>query len=184
MIRRWVAAVGGVAALVAAAASAAPAAAAPDAVQPGGWSRFHATSFVSPAGALCRFELRSDVLFDQEWVRTTQTFPDGTPRVQEFVGPLVVRLTDDATARSIVRDLSARAVVVHFADGSFDFQLHGPAAVGFHPGDGRPPGYYVLRGEHVVHFAADGTRTVTKADGAEENVCTTLSGTAADTQPA
>lgn len=47
-------------------------------------------------------------------------------------------------------------------------------AVGFHPGDSRPPGYYVLRGEHTVQFAADGTRTITVDRGTEEDLCHTL----------
>lgn len=140
----------------------------------GGWQRFHAQSFTAAAGALCPFALHSQVLFDREYVRTTAAYPDGSPRVQQFVGPLVVRVTNQGTGRSVRRDLSARAVVRYAPDGSFDFQLDGPAAVGFHPGDSQPPGFYVLRGRHVVHFAKDGTRTLTLDQGSEENLCTTL----------
>ncbi len=47
-------------------------------------------------------------------------------------------------------------------------------SIGFHLGDALPPGYYVLRGVHVVRFAADGTRTVVIDRGGEENLCATL----------
>lgn len=140
----------------------------------GGWVRSPATNFTSPAGDLCPFELRSTVLFDRVYVRTTSTFPNGSPRRQEYAGPLVVRLTDASTGRSIVRDLSGRAVATYARDGSHDFTLDGPVAIGFRPDDSLPRGYYVLRGHHTVHFAADGTRTMTRDRGREENTCRTL----------
>lgn len=140
----------------------------------GGWHRFHAQPFSTPAGALCPFPLSSHVLFDREYVRTTRTWPDGSPRTQEYAGPLVVRVTNTSAGRSVRRDLSGRAVVQHARDGSSTYVLQGPVAVGFHPGDSLPPGYVVLRGEHTVRFAADGTRTVTVDRGTEENLCETL----------
>lgn len=139
-----------------------------------GWHRYHAQPFTAAAGTLCPFELHSQVLFDQEYVRTTRTYADGSPRTQQFVGPLVVRVTNTATRRSVRRDLSGRAIVQYARNGSFTYYLQGPVAVGFHPGDSLAPGYYVLRGEHTVHFAADGTRTLTADRGSEENLCHTL----------
>lgn len=140
----------------------------------GGWERFHAESFTAAAGTLCPFTLHSEVLFDREYFRTTRTYSNGDPRTQEYVGPLVVRVVNKDTGKSVVRDLSGRAVLEYAPDGSYDFRIQGPAAVGFHPGDSLPPGFYVLRGEHVVHFAADGTRTMVLDRGSEENLCTTL----------
>ena len=157
------------------AAAALPSASAASPAQAGGWQRYHAQSFTTAAGDLCPFKLHSEVLFDREYVRTTRTYADGSPRTQEFVGPLVVRIVNRESGRAVIRDLSGRAVVVYHRNGSFDFRIQGPAAVGFHPGDSLRPGYYVLRGEHVVHFAADGTRTLTVDRGSEENLCTTLS---------
>lgn len=140
----------------------------------GGWHRYHAQPFTAPAGTLCPFRVHSQVLFDREYVRTTRAYPDGSPRTQQYVGPLVVRVTNTATGHSVRRDLSGRAVVQYARNGSFTYQLQGPVAVGFHPGDSLPPGYYVLRGEHTVHFTADGTRTITADEGTEENLCHTL----------
>ena len=139
------------------------------------WERSPAEDFTSPAGDLCPFTLHSEVLFDRVYVRTT-TYPDGSPRVQEFAGPLVVRLTDAETGRSVVRSLSGAARLTYDPDGAYDFALVGPAAVGFRTanGDSLPTGYYVLDGRHVVRFGADGTRTLTADRGPEENICTTL----------
>ena len=142
---------------------------------PGGWERYHAQPFTAPAGTLCRFTVHSEVLFDQQYVRTTETYTNGKPKTQEFVGPLVVRVVNRTSGRSVVRDLSGRAIADYGRDGSFDFRIQGSAAVGFHPGDSLRPGFYVLRGEHVVRFAADGTRTVLVDRGTEENLCRTLS---------
>lgn len=148
--------------------------AAATAVSPGGWHRYHAQAFTAAAGTLCPFTLRSQVLFDGEYVRTTATYGDGSPRIQEFVGPQVVRVTNRVSGRSVMRDLSGRAVVRYHRDGGFDFQMQGPVGVGFHPGDSRPTGYYVLRGEHTVRFSAAGRRTVIVDRGTEENLCHTL----------
>jgi hypothetical protein len=148
----------------------------PAAVHIDGWQRVVTQPFTSPAGDLCPFALHSEPLVDQVYVRTTATFPDGSPQRQQYAGPLIVRLTNADTGASIVRNLSGAAVVTYAADGSYDFRMIGPAAVGFraYQGDNLPTGFYVLRGIHVVHFAADGTRTLTVDGGTEENVCVTL----------
>ncbi|MGL4177763.1 MAG: hypothetical protein ACRCSN_17025 [Dermatophilaceae bacterium] len=142
-----------------------------------GWERLVAAPFTSPAGDLCPFELRSEPVFDQVYTRITKTYADGSPKRQEYSGPLVVRLTNSTSGESIQRDLSGRAVATYAPDGGFEFRIQGPAAVGFraYRGDSLPTGYYVLRGTHVVSFAADGARTLTVDRGTEENVCQTLS---------
>jgi hypothetical protein len=160
------------------AAGAGPAAAGtaqPAAAQIDGWQRVVTQPFTSPAGDLCPFALHSEPLVDLVYVRTTATFPDGSPQRQQYAGPLIVRLSS-ATGASIVRNLSGAAIVTYAADGSYDFRIIGPAAVGFraYRGDNLPTGFYVLSGIHVVHFAADGIRTLTVDRGTEENVCATL----------
>jgi hypothetical protein len=158
------------------AGTAAPTSSAGTTTEAGGWERSPSTGFESPAGTLCDFALRSETEFDQVYVRTTRTFADGTPRRQEYSGPLVVRLVNESTGASVERDLSGRAVATYRRDGSYDFAIWGPAAVGFHEGDGLRRGYYVLDGYHVVRFAADGTRTVVVDHGTERNVCRALGG--------
>jgi hypothetical protein len=144
-------------------------------LQSGGWTRFYAEDFTRAAGELCPFALTSKVLLDREYVRTTSEFPNGDPRREEYVGPLVVRVTNVDTGRSVQRDLSARGVVTYDRDGSYSFALQGPAAVGFYPGDSLTPGYYVLRARHTVRFELNGTRHLIADHGRKENLCATLS---------
>lgn len=151
----------------------------------GGWERVVAEPFTSPAGDLCPFPVHSEPLVDRVYVRATATFPDGTPRRQEYAGPLVVRMTNTATGAAITRSLSGRATATYSADGGYDFSIKGRAAVGFraYRCDSEPTGFYVLRGVHLVHFAADGTRTLTLDRGSEENVWNTLSWPASRNAP-
>lgn len=131
MVRRttrvlYAAAVSVAAATAAVASSAFPAAAeasGPAAATAGGWQRTHAQDFVAAAGTRCKFALRGEVLFDREYIRTTRTFRDGRPRVQEVVGPLIVRYSNEATKAAVVRDLSARAVFRYFPNGSYALRL-------------------------------------------------------------
>lgn len=141
---------------------------------PGGWTRYHAQSFTTAPGDLCDFRLRSTVRFDREYVRTTDFFPNGDPKLQQYSGPLVVRLTNLETDAKIQRDLSGRGVVSYRAEGSYDFRTQGPAAIGFHDGDSLDPGYYLLRGIHVVRFNADGSRELILDHGTEHDLCDDL----------
>jgi hypothetical protein len=99
--------------------------------------------------------------------------PTNSPTQQEVEGPLVVRYTNVATGESIVRNLTGRALIDTFADGSSRFTLeHGHLAVGLGATDPGGPAFLVLRGRgFTVDFAADGTRTVTPGRGTIENVC-------------
>jgi hypothetical protein len=134
------------------------------------WQPFRSAPFDLPAGSRCPFELKGDIVFDRERIRTN------SPTQQEVKGPLVVRYTNVATGRSIVRDLTGRALIDTFADGSSRFTLkHGHLAVGLAATDPGGPAFLVLSGRgFTVDFAADGTRTVTPGRGTIENVCETL----------
>lgn len=142
---------------------------------PGGWAPYRTDGFTRAAGELCPFALESRVAFDREFVRTTSTYANGDPKRQEYVGPLVVKVTNADTGRSVQRDLSARAVVTYDPDGAYAFDISGPVAVGFYDGDDLPQGFYVLRGRHTVRFEADGSRRLVADHGREENLCETLS---------
>jgi len=101
------------------------------------------------------------VLGDQERHRTTATFPDGSLRVQEFTGRLVVEYTNEATGASAVRNLPD--------DG-------GHFAAGLHPRDDPGPGFYGVDGHGwQVRSVAAGHRTLVSGEGTVEDVCQTLS---------
>jgi hypothetical protein len=57
-------------------------------------------------GRVCTFGVATTIVADQEQYRTLASYPDGSPKVQEFRGPLVVRYTNTSTNESVVRDLS------------------------------------------------------------------------------
>jgi hypothetical protein len=142
---------------------------------PGPWTPYHSQGFEAPAGTRCPFGLRGEVLRDHELIRTLSTQPDGSPDVQEIVGPLVFRFTNTATGRSVVRNLTGTGLIDHGTDGSFTLYL-----VGGHFGAGLAPGgpafLYFTGSGHALVVAADGSRTPIFGHGPVENLCTTLAG--------
>jgi hypothetical protein len=139
------------------------------------WEPYRTSGFTASAGQLCDFPLRSEPVLDEEMVATLSTFPDGAPRVQAFKGALHVRLTNLESGASTVEDLSGKALVHYFADGSYTMYLYGPVGVGFQPGDAYATGFYVLDGFHVVHTGPGRTdRRIVADAGTEHDVCEEL----------
>lgn len=140
------------------------------------WTPYSASDWSVPAGERCDFALSSEVLRDKERVRTTEWFPDGSPRVQEFTGQLVVRLTNEESGESVVRNLTGRADVEYFADGAWSMVLvGGHFAAGIPEGGAPGKGFYVVTGRGAeLHIDADGRRTLTADQASMENICETL----------
>lgn len=140
------------------------------------WSPYRTAPFTLPAGTRCPFGLSGTPVRDEERIRTLATFPDGTPRVQEVDGPLVVRYTDTDTGTSVVRDLTGRALIIYGAGGGFREILEwGHFAVGLAATDPGGPGFFVLSGSGTaVTVRADGSRRLTPGGARVENICTTL----------
>lgn len=147
---------------------AAPAASAAD------WRPFRTTPFVRTD--TCPFPIRGDVVTDKEETRIDSTLPDGSPRVQEFRGPLVMRFTNTSSGRSAVRDLSGYGRIHFFADGASAGYFPDNVGVRIPIGNpGYPAGYYVMHGGVRVTIAADGTREVHAIGHPTiENLCRTL----------
>jgi hypothetical protein len=118
-----------------------------------------------PAGTRCPFGLRGEVLRDRELIRTLSTHPDGSPDLEEIIGPLVFRLTNTETGRSVVRNLSGTGLLDHGTDGSFVLYLvGGHFGAGLAPGDpGGPAWLYFTGTGHALAQAADGSRTPSSA---------------------
>jgi hypothetical protein len=162
-----------VAGLASAAGFAAPALAS----SPSPWQRFHEQSFTQPAGDVCPFALRGDVVKDHELFRTLQTYPDGSPREQEFVGPLVVRFTNLSSGASVERNLTGTAYFFFEPDGTIEGHGLGHLAIGVHAVNTSPPaGEYFLTGSFNFVVRPDGTRDFTVQGGTVENLCETLAG--------
>ena len=157
------------------AVTAVPAAAAPDGGGNGGWEPTSTPPFVLPAGQICSFEVKGDIVADREWMRTLATFPDGKPRVQDFRGVLVIRFTNTGNGRSVVRDATGTIRVYSLADGTRIQQLHGHNALPVRAANtGFPGGDYITHGDFVVIDRPGGVREVPVQLGTMENLCKTL----------
>ena len=135
------------------------------------WQPFRAASFVLPENSRCPFELRGDVVRDQERIRTVE------PGRSEVKGLLVVRYTNVETGESVVRNLNGDALIDQRPDGSIArlTLVHGHLSVGLGASDPGGPAFLVLHGRgFAVDFAPGGTRTITFGTGTVENICETL----------
>lgn len=142
---------------------------------PDPWQPFHAQPFTQPAGAACPFALHGDIVTDHTLVRTLQTYPDGSPREQEFAGPLVIRFTNLSTGTSVQRNLTGNGYFFYEPDGTILGHGLGHIAIGIHAGNtSPPPGEYVLTGSFNFVLRPDGTRDFTIQGGTVENLCDTL----------
>jgi hypothetical protein len=157
--------------------TAVPAAAAPEGRGGGGggWEPTSTPPFVLPAGQFCSFEMKGDIVADREFMRTPATFPDGSPRVQDFKGLLVIRYTNTSNHRSVVRDATGSIRVYSLPDGSRIQQLNGHNAVPVRAANtGFPGGDYITHGDFVLIDRPGGVREVPVQLGTIENLCKTL----------
>jgi hypothetical protein len=139
----------------------------------GGWKPFRSQPFDSTN--VCSFTIHGDIVEDQEEVRVDATYPDGSTKVEEFRGPLVIRFTNTSTGESVVRDVSGYAVLHFKQDGGSTWFFNGGGSIGVHFGNkATPPGSYILQGEFVLTISADGTRDIRRLHASMENLCTTL----------
>jgi hypothetical protein len=140
------------------------------------WTPLGADSFQLAAGTRCPFTLRSDVTANAERIRTLETYPDATPRLQEVVGLLLVRYTNVESGESVERNLTGTALVEYPEDGGFILTLvGGHMAIGLPPTVPGGPAYLVFTGTGFsLDLNADGSRTITYGNGQIENICDTL----------
>ena len=156
--------------------TAVPAAAAPErGGGGGGWEPTSTPPFVIPAGLVCSFEVKGDIVADHERMRTPATFPDGSPQVQDFAGVLVIRYTNTSNHRTVVRDATGSIRVYHLPDGTRIQQLNGHNALPVRAANtGFPGGDYITHGDFVVIDRPGGVREVPVQLGTMENLCETL----------
>ena len=141
----------------------------------GGWEPTSTPPFVIPAGEVCPFEVKGDIIRDREWMRTPATYPDGSPKVQDFAGVLVIRYTNTSNHKTVIRDATGTIRVYHLPDGTRISQLHGHNAVPVKASNvGFPGGDYITHGDFVVIRHPDGNREIPVQLGTMENLCETL----------
>jgi hypothetical protein len=124
---------------------------------------------------VCPFTMRGDIVQDEEEVRTDATFPDGSPRVQEFRGPLVIRFTNTGNGRSAARDVSGYGRLHNFEKGGSVWYIDGGASVRVFIGNkAYPAGWYIVHGRFWITITADNTRNFPHLHAAVEDLCKTL----------
>jgi len=140
-----------------------------------GWEPYRTPSFSIAAGVSCGFELKGDVVYDHEYTRVVERFPDGSPKVQEFQGALGVDFTNVATGETVRRDASGTLRATFHEGGGSDWQFDGNGiAVIRTSNPNSVPGVYLLSGSVLYTVHPDGSREFTVQDGTIENMCQTL----------
>jgi hypothetical protein len=165
-----------VAALIAAAAFGLPSAQAATVTSPGGWLPYRTAPWTDAPGSVCVFGVTAAIVEDQEQVRTLATYPDGSPQLQEFRGPLVIRYTNTSSGAWVVRDLSGYAWFHYDTGGGLEALVASHIAVTVHVGNTRfPAGEWVISGRSEVTVDSAGAISVRLIHATAENLCTTLS---------
>lgn len=159
--------------LTAAPATAASAASSSSAGGKGGWVPYVQPDFTVPAGQACSFELHGKVVYDKEFTRVVKRFPDGSPKVEEFRGPLGVVFSNTATQKSAFRDATGTLRATRDGAGTTEFVFGGNGIAPIFAGS-EEPGIYVVSGHHEMIAHPDGTREFTRNRGTVENMCQTL----------
>jgi hypothetical protein len=142
------------------------------------WIPYEQEDVTYPAGERCEFEVFGKVLRDKEFYRDIVTYADGSPRIQLWRGPLVMRFTNMDTGYSVKRDASGQAFFEYRPDGSFEeLTVQKGHFVGGMPAGSIPSqGLFYVSGRWsslVAH--ADGTRQLFLGpNGSAENLCETL----------
>lgn len=138
------------------------------------WAPYRTQPFDS-TDVCSSFTIHGDIVKDEEEMRTDATYADGSPKVEEFRGPLVIKFTNTSNGRSVVRDVSGYALLHFGQDGSSTWFFNGGGSLGIHLGNKTTaPGSYIVKGQFVFQIAADGTRTIRRIHASMENLCTTL----------
>lgn len=142
---------------------------------PLGWHRYPYGPFTDPAGTVCRFTLRGEIVRQDVWYRTSDTYRDGDPRDQLFIGPLYIRYINPTNGKSLVANLSGSASVHYDTDGTQFWYVVGPFGLTFHPGNPyHRSGEYVLGGLTELEIHPVLGPQIRYHRGLTRNVCTAL----------
>ena len=161
-------------ALTGAALASAPATAFADTIP---WQAYRTAPWTDQPGQVCTFGVAATIVKDGEQERILESYPDGSPEVQEFRGPLFVRYTNESTGKSMVGNLSGYGWFTYEPDGAVD--VYAPQHVGWTVdvgNDGWPAGQWIFSGRTYLTTSPTGQVSIRLLDNAKaSNVCTDLS---------
>ena len=146
----------------------------------GQWVRYHQEDVTVAAGKGCDFEVFEKVIRDGEYYRDVATYADGTPRIQQWKGPLRMRYSNTETGKSVDVNLDGRATITYRPDGGIESLTIANGAGHFGStipdGSNLPRGVYRFGGKWTtLKINPDGTRRVDLGPkGTAENLCSVL----------
>ena len=125
------------------------------------------------AGDFCPFAVSIETLVNREKQLIFLDEADNPVRII-ITGTLIVRITNDDSGESVVRNISGPVVLSFHDDGSLTVKLTGPTLLGLFPSDAGGPSLRVTHGLVVLQVAPAGTVTHTSIRGHAEDLCQTL----------
>ncbi len=144
------------------------------------WIRYHQPDVDVAAGHACSFAVHEHVLRDKEYYKVVATYDDGTDQAELWKGPLVMRYTNVDTGASKVVNISGRARITYYPDGSFASItiITGHFGATIPPGNEMAAGLYRVGGkDSSMTVTPDGKRYIALgAHGSTEDLCAALSG--------
>jgi hypothetical protein len=122
-----------------------------------------------PAGVFCTFDVRVDILTNQEYAITFPADANGDVR-QIITGRLIVSLTNVDSGASVVLNISGPGHLVYHSDGSLTDGFGG-RSLPIQPG----AALVLTSGRVIQEFAADGRSILGPVNGHSVDECVALS---------
>jgi hypothetical protein len=140
------------------------------------WKPYRTKPWHDAPGKVCAFGVNANPVRDHEQFRTLSRYPDGTPREQEFRGPLFVRYTNAKTGKSVVGNLSGYGWFWYPVGGGIDAFVASHIGLTVPVGNpGFPAGEWIISGRSMVIVDSTGAKNVVLIHATTENICRTLS---------
>jgi hypothetical protein len=140
------------------------------------WQRYVTQPWQDAPGKVCTFGVNVTIVRQHEQYRTTSSYPDGKPRVQEFRGPLFVRYTNASTGKSVVGNLSGYGWFYYQRDGGTVIYVPSHFGLSVPVGNkGFPAGEWIFNGHGMVVVSSSGDIHVVRFRATIENICQKLS---------
>jgi hypothetical protein len=140
------------------------------------WQPYRTSPWTDQPGQVCAFGVAATIVKDGEQVRTLKSYPDGSPEVQEFRGPLYVRYTNQSSGKSVVGDLSGYGWFTYKPDGEIDAYVQQHIGLTVKAGNiGWPTGEWVISGKANVTVSPAGQVSVQLHHAKADDICADLS---------
>ena len=140
------------------------------------WQAYRTSPWTDQPGQVCAFGVAATIVKDGEQVRTLETYPDGSPEVQEFRGPLYVRYTNQSSGKSVVGNLSGYGRFTYETDGSTDIYVQQHIGLTVSVGNvGWPAGEWIISGKAHVTVSTTGQTSIQLDHAKADDICADLS---------